>query len=158
MKQLRRAAGLKQHELAGESISAGYVSRLKSGMQAPSAETVKYLASRLGVPVSDLLREAEPEVNSEIGVQVAAGRNCPSLGDFTKLIEAMKLETSALSTATNGNVRGYCRLLTPGLVDDCGTMDTLVSIISCAFPHVAAATSRRCIDSLPSAELKTRWV
>ncbi len=37
---------------------------LKSGMRTPSAETVKYLAGRLSVPVSDLLREAEPEVNS----------------------------------------------------------------------------------------------
>jgi tetratricopeptide (TPR) repeat protein len=49
LRQLRVAAGLTQTELAGDRFSKEYVSQIERGKTRPTAETVEWLASRLGV-------------------------------------------------------------------------------------------------------------
>src|ERR671914_55354 len=49
LRQLRVAAGLTQSELAGERFSKEYVSQIERGKTRPTAETVEWLAARLGV-------------------------------------------------------------------------------------------------------------
>lgn len=54
LKRYRTRRGLTLRELAGESISTGYLSRLERGERRPSRAAVDYLAHRLGVSVQDL--------------------------------------------------------------------------------------------------------
>jgi tetratricopeptide (TPR) repeat protein len=54
LRQLRVSAGLTQSELAGERFSKEYVSQIERGKTQPTRETVKWLASRLGVDASFL--------------------------------------------------------------------------------------------------------
>jgi transcriptional regulator with XRE-family HTH domain/Tfp pilus assembly protein PilF len=49
LRQLRVAAGLTQSELAGERFSKEYVSQIERGKTRPTAETIEWLAARLGV-------------------------------------------------------------------------------------------------------------
>src|SRR5215471_5205556 len=49
LRQLRVAAGLTQSELAGERFSKEYVSQIERGKTRPTAETIAWLADRLGV-------------------------------------------------------------------------------------------------------------
>src|ERR671921_986861 len=49
LRQLRVAAGLTQSELAGDRFSKEYVSQIERGKTRPTAETVEWLAGRLGV-------------------------------------------------------------------------------------------------------------
>jgi tetratricopeptide (TPR) repeat protein len=49
LRRLRVAAGLTQSELAGERFSKEYVSQIERGKTRPTAETVNWLAARLGV-------------------------------------------------------------------------------------------------------------
>jgi tetratricopeptide (TPR) repeat protein len=49
VRQLRVAAGLTQTELAGDRFSKEYVSQIERGKTRPTAETVEWLAARLGV-------------------------------------------------------------------------------------------------------------
>jgi tetratricopeptide (TPR) repeat protein len=49
LRRLRVAAGLTQSELAGERFSKEYVSQIERGKTRPTAETVEWLAARLGV-------------------------------------------------------------------------------------------------------------
>src|SRR5256885_1456401 len=49
LRQLRVAAGLTQSELAGERFSKEYVSQIERGKTRPTAETIEWLAVRLGV-------------------------------------------------------------------------------------------------------------
>ena len=48
LRQLRRAAGLSQTQLAGEDLSPSYVSLLETGKRQPSPDVVQTLALRLG--------------------------------------------------------------------------------------------------------------
>src|SRR5690242_21414094 len=54
LRQLRVSAGLTQSELAGDRFSKEYVSQIERGKTQPTQETVKWLASRLGVDASFL--------------------------------------------------------------------------------------------------------
>jgi tetratricopeptide (TPR) repeat protein len=49
VRQLRVAAGLTQSDLAGVRFSKEYVSQIERGKTRPTAETIEWLASRLGV-------------------------------------------------------------------------------------------------------------
>src|SRR6186713_2881879 len=49
VRQLRIARGLTQTELAGERFSKEYVSQMERGKTRPTAETIDWLALRLGV-------------------------------------------------------------------------------------------------------------
>jgi transcriptional regulator with XRE-family HTH domain len=52
LKALRLERGLAQTDIAGPGMSAGYLSRLESGMRPPTARTVAYLSEKLGVNAS----------------------------------------------------------------------------------------------------------
>src|SRR5262245_28206095 len=54
LRQLRVSAGLTQTELAGDRFSKEYVSQIERGKTQPTRETIKWLASRLGVDPSFL--------------------------------------------------------------------------------------------------------
>jgi tetratricopeptide (TPR) repeat protein len=54
LRQLRVSAGLTQGELAGERFSKEYVSQIERGKTRPTAETIEWLARRLGVDPSFL--------------------------------------------------------------------------------------------------------
>jgi len=49
LRQLRVAAGLTQSELAGDRFSKEYVSQIERGKTRPTAETIGWLADRLGI-------------------------------------------------------------------------------------------------------------
>ena len=55
----RLAAGLSQRELAGEEITRNMLSSLEHDTANPSVATLRYLAGRLGRPVSYFLGEDE---------------------------------------------------------------------------------------------------
>ncbi|MDQ3982501.1 MAG: helix-turn-helix domain-containing protein [Actinomycetota bacterium] len=57
LRELRRAAGLTQAELAGRRFSHAYVSVLEAGRREPSRAAVDYFAQRLGVSVEELWSE-----------------------------------------------------------------------------------------------------
>ena len=53
----RQEAGLSQRQLCGERITRNMLSQIEHGTARPSMDTLKYLASRLGKPVSYFLDE-----------------------------------------------------------------------------------------------------
>lgn len=55
--QVRKEAGLSQRQLCGEVITRNMLSQIEHGAAKPSMDTLKYLASRLGKPVSYFLEE-----------------------------------------------------------------------------------------------------
>ncbi|MEU1799478.1 helix-turn-helix domain-containing protein [Streptomyces sp. NPDC019937] len=64
IRRMRRAAGMSQAEVAGDDLSASYISLLEAGKRAPSADVLAQLARRLGCDPSDLTgAPAEISVN-----------------------------------------------------------------------------------------------
>ena len=76
VREIRLAKGLSQQALAGDGISAGYVSLIESGKRTPSEAATRLLAERLGVPLARLLdeepgRAPSPRVHSRLEVNFA---------------------------------------------------------------------------------------
>lgn len=57
--QARQEAGLSQRQLCGEMITRNMLSQIEHGTARPSMDTLRYLASRLGKPVSYFLEEED---------------------------------------------------------------------------------------------------
>ena len=61
LRQARLAAGLSQRQLVGERITRNMLSQIENGSAAPSMDTLRFLAQRLGKPVSFFLEDEEPQ-------------------------------------------------------------------------------------------------
>ena len=57
LKQTRLEAGLSQRQLCGEKITRNMLSQIENGSAKPSMDTLRYLAQRLGKPISYFLGE-----------------------------------------------------------------------------------------------------
>ena len=61
LRQARLEAGLSQRQLAGDRITRNMLSQIENGSAAPSMETLRFLAGRLGKPMSFFLDERETD-------------------------------------------------------------------------------------------------
>src|ERR687885_2811387 len=80
VRQLRVARGLTQTELAGERFSKEYVSQIERGKTRPTAETIEWLAARLGVDRSFLEHGISADERSRIEAALARAEG-PTEGD-----------------------------------------------------------------------------
>ncbi|MBM3679570.1 MAG: helix-turn-helix transcriptional regulator, partial [Actinobacteria bacterium] len=71
LRSLRLAAGLTQSDLAGERCSKEYVSQIERGKTRPTAETVAWLAERLGVDPQFLARGVSTDERSQVEAALA---------------------------------------------------------------------------------------
>src|SRR3990170_6683685 len=60
LRTARHRAGLTQRELAGDRYTPAYISALEVGLVRPSWAALTYLSGRLGLPMHELVRKAEP--------------------------------------------------------------------------------------------------
>jgi len=72
LRALREAAGLSQTSLAGDGLSASYVSHLEAGRREPTEAVLRVLSDRLGVPVADLRPESRPDRERDVVLAEAA--------------------------------------------------------------------------------------
>lgn len=61
VRQIRRAQGLSQSDLAGDDMSPSYISLVESGRRAPSVKLARLIAERLSMPTQALLSPEQPE-------------------------------------------------------------------------------------------------
>ena len=71
VRALRVAAGLTQTELAGARFSKEYVSQIERGKTRPTAETVAWLAERLGVDAQFLQHGVSADVRARVEAKLA---------------------------------------------------------------------------------------
>jgi tetratricopeptide (TPR) repeat protein len=109
VRQLRIARGLTQTELAGERCSKEYVSQIERGKTRPTADTVEWLADRLGVDatfleigVSSSERERVESVIARAETAIEAGEHedvvaeLDALGPALAVVAAPELELRTL--------------------------------------------------------------
>ncbi|MFN8081149.1 MAG: helix-turn-helix domain-containing protein [Kineosporiaceae bacterium] len=81
LRRLRRDAGLTQTELAGDDLSASYVSLLESGKRQPSRDVVEILAKRLGCSPTRLWEGRVSERERRIELELAYARLAMAHGE-----------------------------------------------------------------------------
>jgi len=96
LRQLRVAAGMTQTELAGDRFSKEYVSQIERGKTRPTAETVQWLAERLGVDAGFLANGVSADERGRVDAALArahalveARRNDEALAAFEEVRAAV---------------------------------------------------------------------
>src|SRR5438876_10334879 len=110
LRQLRVAGGMTQTDLAGERFSKEYVSQIERGKTKPTAETIQWLADRLGVDAGYLANGVSADERGRVDAALAradalleARRNDEALEEFERIRATVlatglpELETRALS-------------------------------------------------------------
>src|SRR5438552_9845301 len=110
LRQLRAAAGMTQTGLAGARFSKEYVSQIERGKTRPTAETIQWLAERLGVDPGFLANGVSEDERGRVDAALAradalleARRNDEALEEFENVRAAVlttgltELEARALS-------------------------------------------------------------
>jgi transcriptional regulator with XRE-family HTH domain len=84
LRQVRLGAGLSQSQLAGEGLSASYISLLEAGKRTPSHEVVRQLAARLGCPPDQLADDREYERDERVALELRYARLAVMHGQAAK--------------------------------------------------------------------------
>jgi transcriptional regulator with XRE-family HTH domain len=74
LRQVRLGAGLSQSQLAGDGLSASYISLLEADKRTPSHEVVRQLAARLGCSPDQLADEREFERDERVALEISFAR------------------------------------------------------------------------------------
>ena len=96
LRQLRVAAGMTQTGLAGDRFSKEYVSQIERGKTRPTAETILWLADRLGVDAGFLANGVSADERGRVDAALArcdalveARRNDEALEEFDRIRSAV---------------------------------------------------------------------
>lgn len=87
LKQARLEAGLSQRQLCGGEITRNMLSQIENGAARPSMDTLRYLAARLGKPISFFLEEAA--VTSPNQEAMASARQAFRDGNWSGVLAAL---------------------------------------------------------------------
>ena len=104
LKQARLEAGLSQRQLCEDLITRNMLSQIENGSAKPSMETLRYLATQLGKPISFFLEEAASSPNQ---TKLQTAREAWSQGDPAAAIAGNRLQMA------NGAVYDYQRNIIP---------------------------------------------
>jgi len=118
LRQLRVAAGLTQSDLAGDRFSKEYVSQIERGKTRPTAETLEWLAQRLGCDAGFLANGVATDERGRLEAALAraetmieAHQNEEAAAEFETLVPAARatgvpeLEVRALLGAGRTQMR-----------------------------------------------------
>jgi tetratricopeptide (TPR) repeat protein len=118
LRELRVAGGMTQTELAGDRFSKEYVSQIERGKTKPTAETIHWLADRLGVDAGYLANGVSADERGRVDAALAradalleARRNDEALEELERIRAAVlatglaELETRALSAEATVRIR-----------------------------------------------------
>jgi tetratricopeptide (TPR) repeat protein/DNA-binding XRE family transcriptional regulator len=137
LRQLRVAAGLTQTDIAGDRFSKEYISQIERGKTRPTAETIEWLALRLGVDAGFLQsgvsadeRAKAEAILARAEVLLEEGRFDESIEEYTRALPAVlgtgavelhvrTLKGEAMAHAHNGDVKSALVMLSEarGLVE-----------------------------------------
>lgn len=88
LKNARLEAGLSQRGLCGDAITRNMLSQIEHGTARPSMDTLRYLARRLGKPISYFLEEQTACSPNQAAVEAA--RSCWQTGDWEGTLAALE--------------------------------------------------------------------
>ena len=106
LRETRVAAGLSQVQLAGDVLSASYVSLLEAGQRRPTQRVMEVLAERLSVPVEQLRDGVDPRARQELGLRLRYAELALQNGEAEEALTAFRALEDPVSRAAG--VRHVC--------------------------------------------------
>ena len=97
VRQLRIARGLTQTDLAGDRFSKEYVSQIERGKTRPTAETIGWLAARLGVDATFLEIGVSSSERERVESVIARAEASVEQGEYADAVQALDKLAPALA-------------------------------------------------------------
>lgn len=113
VREVRRAQGLSQGDLAGDDLSPSYVSLVENGRRVPGAKIARSIAERLGTTVEALSASEEPgeRLTQRLGLvgQLVAARASQLAGDWPAARRQLESVAEQAGGADQDEVRWEAR-------------------------------------------------
>ncbi len=126
VREIRTSKGLSQQSLAGDGISAGYVSLIESGKRTPSRATAERLAERLGVPVEQLVQDDRPPASEHARLEANFARLALANGNPAEAVRCLgAIRFHELDSRTAGDAS----LVLAEALHETGDLDRAVGVL-----------------------------
>lgn len=145
LRQLRLGVGMAQSELAGEGVSASYVSLLESGKRTPTALVVRALAARLGCDESLLTSGLDGEDLKRLELSVKYAELALLNGESKDALDQARLVIES-SLAAPPDVLWRARRAHATALENLGRLEEAVREVEQL--HTEAVAQRRWADAL----------
>jgi len=114
LRQLRKARGLTQRQLAGSSLSVSYVSLLEAGKRSPAPDTIQILANALSCDVRELMEAGDTRqpltlVLAQADLALAAGQVSGALEGYEQVLAGAGDDAALLRRARLGQAQALQR-------------------------------------------------
>lgn len=126
VRDLRQSKGLTQQSLAGNGISAGYISLIESGKRTPSTEITQRLAERLGVPVDRLTDAGRPLASDHARLEANFARLSLANGDPA---DAVRVLSSVRFDELDSGTACDAALVLAESLQETGDLDSAVGVL-----------------------------
>jgi tetratricopeptide (TPR) repeat protein len=156
MRNARIAAGMTQAEVAGEDITAGYVSRIEDGQRRPDLALLGRLAARMGATLEDLLDGAASPVRLDLMLALDHAELALAGGDpHAALAEADRL-SAEIGPHGAGDLLRRCAMIRAGALEAVGQLNQAIMQLEdlCARP-TPSADWLRCLIALSRCHRET---
>jgi tetratricopeptide (TPR) repeat protein len=98
VRQLRISRGLTQTDLAGDRFSKEYVSQIERGKTRPTAETIEWLAARLGVDATFLEIGVSSSERERVESVIARAEASVEQGEYAEAVQALDAISPSLAS------------------------------------------------------------
>ncbi|UUW90412.1 helix-turn-helix domain-containing protein [Pimelobacter simplex] len=129
MRIARVAAGMTQAQVAGDDVSAAYLSRIEDGQRRPEAGLLERMANRMGVTLEDLLLDVPRDKVHELRLAVDHARLSLISGDPDGALAAVGAVLDDPATERIDFVQRAARQVRAGALEASGDLDGAILLL-----------------------------
>src|SRR3954451_11193581 len=138
LRSARLRAGITQAQVAGETMSVGYVSRIESGQRRPDPGLLQQMAERLGVDVEELLVGVSPDRGAPLRARLDHAELALRTGAAADALEAVTGLLADPALAGLGELRREASYVRAGALEVTGDLQAAILLLedlAGAAPH-----------------------
>jgi len=156
MRNARIAAGMTQAEVAGDDITAGYVSRIEDGQRRPDFALLTRLAARMGATLEDLLDGSASPARLDFMLALDHAELALAGGEPHKALAEADRLSAEIGPQGAGDLLRRCAVIRAGALEAVGQLNEAIMQLEelCARP-TANAEWLRCLIALSRCHRET---
>lgn len=129
----RVAAGMTQAQVAGDDITAAYLSRIEDGQRRPEAGLLERMATRMGVTLEDLLLDVKRDKVLELELAIDHAELSLVSGNAKAALQAVDAILADESVDRLPALRRAARRVRAGALENLGDLDAAIVLLEDLF-------------------------